>query len=327
MGKEILLYQGLYNWTAEELIKVLNEHMGKPVTMRVNSPGGQVLSSLGLYAKMREHGNVTVKVDGIAASGAWNLLLYANSVECLQVSRFMVHRADGDSSTEENKKLLADINVDLRKQMESRISNVKFKEVSGYELTELFNPEQRINVWLNPKQMKDLGIVSKINKLEPSEISAIAAQSMGLDIAAFNEVTSEIPVIETIEKPVKITSMDINKFKSEHPAVYAEVVALGHVAGAKAEKLRIESWDAFRGVDAVAVQKGIEEGTEMTISQMAKFNAQAIGKYKVDEIQKDANGNVIVPAGSPAGAVAKTDAEVKLAAFEAEVDKTIGLVK
>lgn len=323
MPKEILLYSGIYNFVAEEIIKAIEENMDTEIILRENTPGGDVFATWGIIAKIQEHGNVTVKVDGAAFSGGANILLYANRVEALDVSTFMFHRADMHVSSPEQQTFLNKINADLQKKMEKRIDSVKLKAMKGVTIEELFNPETRVNLFLTAKEMKELGLVSKINKLEPSEITAM---QQIFKIAAEHKPEDE---------KSKPTDMTIEKLKAEFPAIYAAIV----LEGAKKEKDRVEAWLAYSEIDAKAVKKGIEDGSEVTVKVMAQMQVTALSKKDVQALQTEsadavetievttqANAAVAATAEKGKGKTKEELAKEKaLADFEAEVNAVAGI--
>lgn len=69
--------------------------MGKgPVTVNVNSPGGDMFEGLAIYNLLREHdGEVTVKVLGVAASAASIIAMAGDTVQIARSAFFMVHNA------------------------------------------------------------------------------------------------------------------------------------------------------------------------------------------------------------------------------------------
>lgn len=293
MAKEILLYSSMYSWSVTEIIAALNIHADEEVTIRVNSPGGNVFDSWGLFAKMKEHGNVTVKVDGLAASSAFNLLLYAKNVEALDVSTIMLHRADAYAETDEQKQMLAKINKDLRTKLEARVDADSFKKVTGYTMDDMFNPETRVNIWLTSKQAKELGIVSKIVKLKPEEQQAMA-EAMAhwtLEVAAEHNPT---------EKNSNPTNMTLAKLKAEHPGVYQEVLAEVSKsiaeAATKKEQTRVKAWLAYVQIDAAAVLKGINEGIEVDAAVMAEMQVKAFSKNGLKSLETDSPETTATPA-------------------------------
>lgn len=309
MAKEILLYTGLNNWSVADLITALDENSNTDVTIRVNSPGGDVFSSWGLFAKMKEHGNVTAKVDGLAASGAFNMLMYAKEVEALDVSMLMLHRADAYTETEEQKMILANVNKDLRKKLESKIDADKFKQVTGHTIDDLFNPETRVNIWLSAKQAKDLGIVSKIVKMNPEQQRAMA-QAM----ASWNfQVAAE-------HKPENNTSMTLEKFKAENPSLYnqlvAEIKTNVEASVVKAERERVAAWMAYSEIDPKAVAEGITKGEAVTMAVMTAMQVKALSKNGLSNLKEDTNVDTTTPASeTPTAPKAETDKEKEMSNF------------
>lgn len=69
--------------------------MGKgPVTVNVNSPGGDMFEGLAIYNLLREHdGEVTVRVLGLAASAASIVAMAGDTVQIARAGFLMVHNA------------------------------------------------------------------------------------------------------------------------------------------------------------------------------------------------------------------------------------------
>ncbi len=306
MAKELYLYNPIYDFVAKDLISAMNDNMGEEITLRVNTPGGSVFANYGICAKMIEHGNVTLKVDGTAMSSGANLLFYAKSVECLDTSVFLFHRADMYVTTEEDKEFLARINKDLRAKMILKIDANLFKEVTSVSIEELFDSEKRVDVILDAKQAKKLGLVSKINKLTPSEVTAFNNKMFA--VAAISE-----PIIE----PKQTIKMDIAKLKAEHPSVFAEAVALGVAQ----EKDRVGACLAFIDIDAKGVVEAVKSGNPLSATQMAEFAVKAMSAKMVTAAAADSPETVTTAEEGKA----KTEAEAKVSAFELEARKTLGL--
>lgn len=277
----------MYSWSVTEIIEALNVNADEEVTIRVNSPGGSVFDSWGLFAKMKEHGNVTAKVDGLAASSAFNLLMYAKNVEALDVSTIMLHRADAYADTEEQKQMLAKINKDLRAKLEARVDADNFKKVTGYTMDDMFNPETRVNIWLTAKQAKELGIVSKITKLKPEEQKAMA-EAMAhwtLNVAAEHNPANSNP-----------TNMTLEQLKAQHPALYNQIYAEASAAAIKAERIRVNTFLAWVKADPVAVMKAIKEGTEATSDVIAELQVKAMSAEGLKNLENDSHESTATPA-------------------------------
>lgn len=87
-----------YDWwtgegvTAKRVAAALR-HMGAgPVTVIINSPGGDVFEGFAIYNLLRDHqGEVTVKVIGLAASSASIIAMAGDTIQIARAGFFMVH--------------------------------------------------------------------------------------------------------------------------------------------------------------------------------------------------------------------------------------------
>lgn len=318
MAKELYLYSGIYDFTAQELIAQVEENMSEDVNLRVTSPGGSVFAANGIAAKISEHGNVTAKVDGCAMSSAANILPYAKSVECLDVSRFVLHRADMDVTCKEDQDFIDAINKDLKAKFLLKVDASKFKEVTGYTINDMFNPAQRIDIPLNAKQAKAIGLVDKINTLSPKEATALNAKLYGA-VAAAPE-PEKVLIIKNKPK------MDLAQLKTDHPALHAEVVANVTKEVLAREKDRVGAWTKFNDVDPAAVAAGIESGLPLSQTQMVDFLLKKTAPAALASIEGAAAPAVVTPVGgNVATPVAASEAAVtaaaNLKAFREEANK------
>lgn len=69
--------------------------LGKgPVTVNVNSPGGDMFEGLAIYNLLREHdGEITIKVLGLAASAASIVAMAGDTVQIARAGFLMIHNA------------------------------------------------------------------------------------------------------------------------------------------------------------------------------------------------------------------------------------------
>lgn len=80
--------------TAKRVAGALRHLGAGPVTVNVNSPGGDVFEGLAIYNLLREHkGEVTVKVLGLAASAASVIAMAGDNIQIARAGFFMVHNA------------------------------------------------------------------------------------------------------------------------------------------------------------------------------------------------------------------------------------------
>jgi hypothetical protein len=260
---------------------------------------------------MSEHGNVTIKIDGFAASMGAFMLLYANKVECNDVSKIMLHRADMYTETQEQKTFLASVNKDLRAKLEKKIKADVFAEVTGVTFDEMFNPDKRIDVWLDAKQAKKIGLVDKINKLDPKELEAFSAEMFNIAAKLNNK---------EIVNPEKPINMNIEKLKAEHPDVYAQIFALGQ----KAENDRVQAWLTYVDADAKTVTEGIKGNEAPSLAIQAELNRKA---FSIEALKNLENQNPPKPETPNATTTEKTAEELKAESIKNDLYKQLNLSK
>lgn len=89
-----------YDWwtgegvTAKRIAAALRSIGPGPVTVNINSPGGDMFEGLAIYNLLREHdGEVTVKVLGLAASAASVIAMAGDTVQIGRAGFLMIHNA------------------------------------------------------------------------------------------------------------------------------------------------------------------------------------------------------------------------------------------
>lgn len=110
MDENILFLNGTIaeeSWFDDDItpglfLSELKAHQGD-ITVWINSPGGDVVAAAQIYNMLMDHkGNVTVKIDGIAASAASVIAMAGTKVLMSPVSMMMIHNpmtlAFGDKS-------------------------------------------------------------------------------------------------------------------------------------------------------------------------------------------------------------------------------------
>ena len=96
---EVMLYDevgGWYGATADQFIADLRGVTASRMRLRINSPGGSVFEGIAIANALRSHpAEVTVQVDGIAASIASVIAMAGDRIEMAPNSMLMIHDASG----------------------------------------------------------------------------------------------------------------------------------------------------------------------------------------------------------------------------------------
>lgn len=129
-----------------------------PVTIWINSPGGDCIAAAQIYNMLREYpGNITVKVDGIAASAASVIAMAGDKLCMSPTSLLMIHNpltvAMGDS-----REMLKAVQL-LDEVKESIVNAYALKtHLSRDRIGQLMDDE----TWMNANKAKELGFCDEI---------------------------------------------------------------------------------------------------------------------------------------------------------------------
>jgi ATP-dependent Clp protease protease subunit len=335
MAKELYLYSPIYDFVAEFLISQMEENKDQDLVIRANTPGGSVFSGWGIVAKMKEHsGNVLMKIDGSVASMGTFCAVFATEVWALDVSRIHLHRANMYVNGPEDQAFLNGINKDLKAKLIQKINPVKFKEITGFTIEDLFDPEKTIEVWLTGKQGKDVGLVDKVVKLNPTEITAmsdrfkVAAELNASEITQYMErfrIAADKKPEDQKPNPQSTNTVmtTLEELKSKHPELYAQAVAAGKTTGTTEERDRVRGWEAFRNIDAKAVDEGIKGGKMISANDIAEFTAKALSP----EALKKLTASNAAAVTTTETTIEKTETQKEVDSLEASVRKSVGLDK
>ena len=128
------------------------------ITLWINSPGGDVFAAAQIYNMLMDYkGNVTVKIDALAASAASVIAMAGTKVCMSPVAMLMIHNpatiAIGD--TEEMQKA-----IDMLSEVKESIMNAyEIKSgLSRAKISKLMDAE----TWMNAKEAKKLGFADEV---------------------------------------------------------------------------------------------------------------------------------------------------------------------
>lgn len=149
-------------WYGDEVSpKLFKDELGAgngPITVWINSPGGDVFAAAQIYNMLMDYPyDVTVKIDGLAASAASVIAMAGTTVEMSPVAMMMIHNpatiAIGDS--EEMKKavkMLDEVKESIMNAYEIKTGLARDK------ISKLMDAES----WFNAKKAVELGFADKI---------------------------------------------------------------------------------------------------------------------------------------------------------------------
>lgn len=174
------------------------------ITVWINSPGGDVFAAAQIYNMLMDYkGNVTVKIDGLAASAASVIAMAGTEVQMSPVAMMMIHNpatiAIGDSS--EMKKA-----IDMLDEVKESIMNAyEIKTgLSRSRISHLMDAES----WFNAKKAVELGFADKL-LFSKEETEGEEEKELEMEAVMFSRkaVTNSL-MSKLIPKPEKKTPIE-----------------------------------------------------------------------------------------------------------------------
>ncbi len=161
------------------------------ITVWINSPGGDVFAAAQIYNMLMDYkGDVTVRIDGLAASAASVIAMAGTTVEMSPVGMLMIHNPS-TAVIGNTKEMQAAIQM---------LDEVKESILNAYEL-KTGQPRQQLSdlmdaeSWMNAKKAVELGFADKILFANEDE----EKQSEGVEAMLFSQRAVTNSLIDKIK--------------------------------------------------------------------------------------------------------------------------------
>ena len=166
------------------------------VVIWINSPGGDCIAASQIYAMLMDYpGNVTVKIDGIAASAASVIAMAGTRVLMAPTALMMIHNpatgAFGD-------------HTDMQKAIEM-LDEVKESIINAYELRTNLSRTQLSHMmdsetWMNAKKAIELGFadayLEDTKRQQPETVEAYEFSTKTVEAVVINKIMAKVKKAE-----------------------------------------------------------------------------------------------------------------------------------
>lgn len=180
---------------------VLNQHMGKPVNVLIDSLGGSVATALSIASAFRNHADVSVHFVGMNASAATIASLGAKHISIDANAMYLVHKCSsaffewGSLNADQFATLIADIekikaDLDKLDLNIAQMYSAKCKK-NASDLLELMAR----GGWLTSQEALDWGFVDEITDL-PEEAAPKLTDAVASEMAAAGMPIPNIPIAD-----------------------------------------------------------------------------------------------------------------------------------
>ena len=183
------------------------------ITVWINSPGGDCVAAAQIYNMLMDYkGNVTVKIDGIAASAASVIAMAGTKVLMSPVSMLMIH----------NPMTVAMGSKDEMQRAIEMLSSVKDSIINAYEiktglsrakLSHLMDAE----TWMDANKAVELGFADGILQRDsiPTDMEQPAVSMLYSKAQVNNSLMGKIAEKCKINTPVKTNGRSVDDLKQK----------------------------------------------------------------------------------------------------------------
>ena len=167
-----------------------------PVTIWINSPGGDCIAASQIYAMLMDYKDeVTVKIDGIAASAASVIAMAGTKVLMAPTAMMMIHNPSTGAYGDHK---------DMEKVIEM-LDEVKESIINAYEIRTDLSHAQLSHMmdettWMNAKKAVELGFADAL--LEDSK------RTVNVEAYSFSTTSIENAIMNKIAAKVKAKAAD-----------------------------------------------------------------------------------------------------------------------
>lgn len=349
-GVELAILGEITSYTAQDIISALAFFKDQPVIITMMSGGGDAFASLGLYDYMRDK-DVTVRVYGIAASGAAIISAGARRTEMAAGAFLMIHNAYSVVEGQ-GEDVLASINERQVDIFSARTGMRKDKVKKMLEAETFLSAQEAKDMGFADAVFDPLKVAASLDKMQPMEEIIKATPEVVEPIAdvvveATADVVVETPVDEQqpeaeevieLEVPVSITEAvqaavrGHVKAKVNVAAKYGEIVA---ALTDEVRALRAQLDEANAAVEAAETKVAEAEVDSAKVAEAEAKAAEAVQQVEAlkatpleQPVVSDAQPTAVVPGAPVKPAITAANAHAERMAQTLErLDRKIGINK
>lgn len=180
---ELLIYDeigndpagGYFGTGSKDVGQFLRANKGRPIHVRINSPGGLVWDGLTIHNSLKMHdGQVTVTIEGVAASAASLISLAGRPTRMFENATYMIHKVQlGGYGNADVMRELADIGdklddgLALSYQAKTKLPKATILKMMAGKID---------GTWLTAKEAKAQGFIDEIVRLNDKATAMTDAQ-------------------------------------------------------------------------------------------------------------------------------------------------------
>lgn len=157
---EVLVYDeiGFFGVTADDFIRDLRGLTATEISLRINSPGGEIFDGIAIHNALRSHGaKITAYVDSLAASIASVIAMAGDHVVMMPHSQMMIH--DGSGLAIGNADDMREM-AELLDRQSDNIAGVYAERAGG--TPDEWRKRMRAETWMTAAEAVELGLADEV---------------------------------------------------------------------------------------------------------------------------------------------------------------------
>lgn len=295
---------------------------GKDITLRINSPGGDIFAAQAIYSMLKTYkGKVTAHIDGLCASAATVVACGADSIIMPRNALYMIHNPMAVIMDRMDAEALTKMAETMQKVKSIIISVYTAKagdKSNEEEISKLMDEE----TWMDAEDALNKGLIDEIDDYQvqtqmKTGLMVVNSVSMAVD-------EKEMPKIKNIVHKERKTEMNDSEIVSKIKAVLGmEPKTAKEDAKAAAERQRLEDLEALKpenatpyvvaAIDAFKNMPGITaDKVKPVVNALVNVKAEPVVDDRINAVAALIQDNLDSGAsGVKAEPQVKNDAKVK----------------
>ncbi len=258
---EMMIYDeiGAFGITASQFVKDLKAIKSKKISLRLNTPGGEVFGATAIYNALEDHpAEVVAHIDGVAASAGSFIAMSADEVRMAENAYLMIHEARGGAFGEASD--LQNV-ADTLEKMNDNIAGM-YEAKTGKKKPywrKMMNDE----TWFTAAEAKAEGLVDVVD----GPVQKFEAPKAAFDYTIYNKIPEQVKTIWGINKTETQPTTPEPSVVTEAPAVSTK----------ESLPMASESTQAPPATSPAAANHGVTQDSPQ--QQIEKFNASTAQSF------------------------------------------------
>ncbi|MER8948964.1 head maturation protease, ClpP-related [Mesorhizobium sp. M0959] len=155
-------------FTSHDVIGALAQHGSKPLTVRLNCPGGDAFDGIGIYNALARHkAGVTVVVEGLAASAGSLIAMAGSEIVMCAGTMMMLHEAHGVTVGPASAQLKQ---AELLDRLSGEYASIYAARAGA--APDAVRASMKDEIWFTAEEAVEAGYATKVDKAKAKSFAA-----------------------------------------------------------------------------------------------------------------------------------------------------------